>query len=208
MIARPTTLIDPPDPLLQRKSATKEKPPKRACLTGMVQSLVELINEGLEGKQFLIRDELEGVNEVVKDAETFVEVGASVFLLHGSQVLVVDMSVDSKHAREDLLDTRKEVLAVVAASAENVLIIELSRDPDKELLNVHGRAQSLRLSVLLIRPEVLVVGSGAHRGAGVGLALFRNESVNDEQCVVRLDHCSKKAVQLLANYAFPSAMLT
>lgn len=138
----------------------------------MVQSLVELINEGLEGKQFLVGDELESVDEVVKDAETFVEVGASVFLLHGTQVLVVDVSVDSKHAREDFLDTREEVFAVVAASAENVLIVELSRDPNKELLNVHGRTQSLGLSILLIRPQVLVVRSSAHRGASVRLALL------------------------------------
>lgn len=89
----------------------------------MWNTLVELINERLEGKQFLIGDELEGVDEVIKDAETFVEVCSGIVLLHGAQVLVVDVSVDSKHAREDLLYGRKEIFAIVSASAENGLVV-------------------------------------------------------------------------------------
>lgn len=114
--------------------------------------LLELIDERLQRRELLLANEFELIDKVVKVLEAFVQVLLGARLGNVVQMIVVDVSVDTKHSGKNLFHCRHEFLSKRSIRGENALIVDLRRNPLEEFLHVRGSIERVGLSSCLISP--------------------------------------------------------
>jgi hypothetical protein len=115
-------------------------------------NLLQLVDERLERRKLLLTNELKFINKVIKVLEALIQMLLSASLGDVFEVIVVDVSVNTEHASQNLLHGWYELFSKVSIRGKDALVVNLSSDPFEEFFYVCRRIQRVSFSSCFISP--------------------------------------------------------